>query len=87
MPTYRVEFLNHRVERELDQVPEPDFSRVAAALLKLENIPRPPGCLKLQGLQGWRIRVGNWRIIYRINDADAIITIVAVKRRREDTYR
>ncbi len=87
MPTYRVEFLNHRVERELDQVPEPDFSRVAAALLKLENTPRPPGCLKLQGLRGWRMRVGNWRIIYRINDVDAIITIVAIKRRREDTYR
>jgi len=33
------------------------------------------------------MRVGNWRIIYRINDVDAIITIVAIKRRREDTYR
>ncbi len=87
MPPYKIEFLDRRVERELDRVPEPDFSRVAAALLKLEAVPRPPGCLKLHGLDGWRIRVGNWRIIYHINDANAVITIVAVKRRCEDTYR
>ncbi len=87
MSHYRVEFLDRRVERELDRVPEPDYSRVAAALLQLETSPRPVGCLKLRGLEGWRIRVGNWRVIYYINDDDAIITIAAIKRRREDTYR
>lgn len=87
MSHYKVEFLDRRVERELDRVPEPDFSRVTAALLKLEVNPRPAGCLKLRGLAGWRIRVGDWRVIYAVNDADAIVTIVAVKRCREDTYR
>ncbi len=87
MASYKVEFLDHRVERELDRVPESDFSRVATALLKLEATPRPHGCLKLRGLNGWRVRVGNWRIIYHINDADAVVTVVAIKRRREDTYR
>ena len=87
MSHYKVEFLDHRVERELDRVPEPDYSRVAVALLRLEVTPRPAGCLKLRGLEGWRIRVGNWRIIYHINDDDAVVTIVAIKRRREDTYR
>lgn len=87
MPPYRIEFLDRRVERELDRVPEPDFGRLVAALLKLEIAPRPQGCLKLHGLDGWRIRVGDWRVIYHINDADAIVTIVAIRRRREDTYR
>ena len=87
MPPYKVEFLDYRVERELDRVPEPDFSRIATALLKLEATPRPQGCLKLHELEGWRMRVGNWRVIYHINDTDAVVTIVAIKRRREDTYR
>jgi len=87
MPTYRVEFLDRRVQRELDRVVEPDFSRIAAALLGLEDNPRPAGCRKLRGLEGWRIRMGNWRVIYHVNDQERRVTIVAVKRRREDTYR
>lgn len=87
MPSYRVEFLDRWVERELDRVPEPDFSRLVTAMLKLETVPRPQGCLKLHGLDGWRIRVGNWRIIFHVNDAEAIVSIVAIRRRREDTYR
>jgi len=59
MPRYRIEFLDRRTQRELDRVPEPDFSRVAAALLKLEDDPRPSGCRKLRGMEGWRIRAGN----------------------------
>ena len=56
MPRYQVKFLDRRAERELDRVPEPDFGRLAAALLSLEDDPRPPGCRKLRGLEGWRIR-------------------------------
>jgi mRNA interferase RelE/StbE len=87
MPRYKIELLDRRAQRELDRVPEPDFSRVAAALLQLEDNPRPPGCRKLRGMDGWRIRVGNWRVIYHINDSQHLVTIVTVKRRREDTYR
>ncbi len=87
MPKYRVEFLDDRVQRELDRVAEPDFSRLAAALLRFEDAPRPSGCLKLRGLDGWRIRVGPWRVIYHIDDAQRVVTIVAVRHRREDTYR
>ena len=87
MPEYRVELLDRRTRKELDRIPEPDFGRIAAALLKLEDDPRPPRCRKLRGSEGWRIRVGDWRIIYHINDEDHIVTIVAVRRRREDTYR
>jgi mRNA-degrading endonuclease RelE of RelBE toxin-antitoxin system len=41
----------------------------------------------LRGLEGWRIRIGNWRVIYTIDDAERLVTVVTVRRRREDTYR
>jgi mRNA interferase RelE/StbE len=88
MPTkYRVELLDHKTRRQLDRIHEPDFSRIAKAIEKLEGDPRPPGCQKLRGLEGWRIRIGDWRVIYHINDDEHLVTIVTVRRRREDTYR
>jgi mRNA interferase RelE/StbE len=87
MPKYKVELLDRKTQRQLDQVPEPEFTRVAKAILRLEDNPRPPGCRKLRGLQGWRIRIGNWRVIYHINDLDHLVTLVGIRRRREDTYR
>ena len=87
MARYRVELLDRQTQRQLDRLREPDLGRIAEAILKLEGNPRPPGCRKLRGLDGWRIRVGNWRVIYHINDQDRVVTIVQVRRRREDTYR
>jgi mRNA interferase RelE/StbE len=88
MPTkYRVDLLDRRVRRQLDRIHQPDFGRVEEAILKLEDDPRPRGCRKLHSLDGWRIRVGNWRVIYHVNDGERVVTIVAVRRRREDTYR
>lgn len=87
MPKYRVELLGQKTHRELDRIREPDFGRITEATLKLEDDPRPRGCRKLRGLEGWRVRVGNWRVIYHIDDQENIVTVVAIRRRREDTYR
>ena len=87
MAKYRVELLDRTVQRALDRIREPDFSRVAQTILRLEDNPRPPGCRKLRGKDGWRVRVGNWRVIYHIDDQERVVTIVEIKRRREDTYR
>jgi mRNA interferase RelE/StbE len=87
MRKYKVELLDRRTERQLDRIHEPDFGRIRDAIIELEGNPRPRGCRKLRGTEGWRIRVGNWRVIYTIDDADELVTIVEVKRRREDTYR
>ena len=87
MAKYRVELLDRKTRQQLDQIPEPDYSRVAQAILKLEDNPRPPGCRKLRDLEGWRIRVGNWRVIYHVDDRERMVVIVEVRRRREDTYR
>ncbi len=87
MAKYRVELLDRKVRRQLDQIHEPDFSRIARAIVELEDNPRPPGCRKLRDLEGWRVRMGDWRIIYHIDDEARLVTIVEVRRRREDTYR
>ena len=87
MARYRVELLDHKTQRQFARIHEPDFRRVSEAILGLENDPRPPGCRKLRGLDGWRIRIGGWRVIYHIDDTEHVVTIVEVRRRREDTYR
>ena len=49
----------------------------------LKNNPRPPGCEKLTDEEGYRVRVRNYRILYRINDKDKIVFIHRVRHRRE----
>jgi mRNA interferase RelE/StbE len=66
VPEYGIELLDRRTRRQLDRIHEPDFTRIAEAILKLEDDTRPPGCQELRGLEGWRIRVGNWRVIYSL---------------------
>jgi len=87
MPNYRVELLDRRTRRQLDRIHGPDYACIEEAILGLEDDPRPPGCRKLRGLDGWRIRVGNWRVLYHIDDEKRLVTVIDVKRRREDTYR
>lgn len=87
MPQYRVELLDRTTRRQLDQIREPDFGRITQAILKLEDDPRPQGCRKLRGLEGWRVRVGDWRILYQDDDKALVVTVVEVRRGREDTYR
>jgi mRNA interferase RelE/StbE len=57
-----------QVEKQLAKIAEPDYSRVKNAILDLADNPRPPGSKKLKGRPGYRIRQGNYRIIYDIND-------------------
>jgi mRNA interferase RelE/StbE len=79
---YRIELLGRKTRQELDRIREPDLGRITEAILKLEEDPRPRDCRKLRGLEGWRIRVGDWRVLYHVDDQECIITIVSVRRRR-----
>jgi mRNA interferase RelE/StbE len=73
--------------KELDRLDPPVAKRVMSAIEKLAHNPRPPGCVKLQGSQNeWRIRVGDWRVIYTVNDNAGVVDIAAV-RHRSDVYR
>jgi mRNA interferase RelE/StbE len=75
-----------RAQKELAKIPEPDYGRVTTAIQSLAAVPRPSGCTKLTGRDAWRIRVGQYRVIYEITDTACIVTVVDVGNRR-DIYR
>jgi mRNA interferase RelE/StbE len=74
-------------ERDLRKLPRSTLERINAKLLTLSDEPRPPGSHKLSGnLEGWRVRVGDYRILYQTDDTGETITVVRVRHRR-DVYR
>lgn len=82
---YTVSILR-RAQKELGQLPSGAYERVRDAIGALAQAPRPPGCLKLKGREGWRIRVGDYRVIYEIDDQQQTVTVLHVGHRR-DVYR
>ncbi len=79
--------LRPAAQKELDALSEQDYERVAEAINTLEDNPRPPRVKKLADSGLWRIRVGQFRIVYAIDDKAQLVTMVRVARRKEDTYR
>ena len=75
--------IKRTAEKELDALPAGLRDRIVARLLRLEENPRPSGSLKLQGQDAYRLRVGDYRVLYIIDDAAQAITIFAVGHRRE----
>jgi mRNA interferase RelE/StbE len=74
-------------EKDLRKLPDSLFRRINTQILALRDDPRPAGVVKLSGsLTGWRIRVGDYRIVFQIDDEARSITIVRVRHRR-DVYR
>ena len=72
------------VKREMRRLDAGIARRVDAAILALADNPRPPGCVKLSGPADlWRIRVGEYRVVYEIHDHQLIVLIVGVAHRRE----
>ena len=83
---YRV-FLERAAERDIGRLPSNIHDRIIQAIRSLESNPRPPGCRKLAGMKNdWRIRVGDYRIVYEIADAIRIVRVYRVRHRR-DVYR
>ena len=79
-------FILPRAQKELAQLNAGAFARVRDAIRELTNDARPPGCLKLTGRDGWRLRVGEFRVIYEIDDEHRLVTVLNVGHRR-DVYR
>ncbi len=80
--SYRVEILR-RATKALSKLPEPDYTRVRDAIRALGHDPRPPGCKKLVGREGWRIRVGRYRVLYDVEDSVRVVTVVDAGPRRD----
>ncbi len=71
--------------KELQKIPKQDYRKIKSVLLTLTVDPRPHGYLKLKGREGYRIRAGNYRIIYEIID-DKLMVIVITVSHRKDVY-
>lgn len=70
-------------QRELGAVPAEVSHRLRGAIVELAQEPRPSGCRKLTGREGWRLRVGDYRVLYDIDDNRKAVTIG----HRRDMYR
>jgi mRNA interferase RelE/StbE len=75
-----------RAQKELAGLHEPIYSKTKFAIQKLGDDPRPRGSRKLSGRDGWRVRVGEHRVIYEIDNSNHSVTILHIGRRR-DVYR
>ena len=69
--------------KELEATPKKDRIRLAARIASLAFTPRPPGTEKLSGEEKYRIRQGDYRILYLVEDAKLTVTVVKVGHRRE----
>lgn len=82
---YKVTILR-RAQKELAALPSETYEQVRDAIAGLGQDPRAPGCLKLTGRDGWRVRIGDYRVVYEIDDGGQSVTILHVGHRR-DVYR
>ena len=69
--------------KELEKINEPFYSNIKQAIYNLTDNPRPYGYIKLKGRDGYRIRVGDYRIIYDIFDKELVIGVITIGNRRD----
>jgi mRNA interferase RelE/StbE len=81
---YRL-LLGPRAQKDLDRLMGDTWVRVREALVSLAGTPRPKGCVKLS-TGAWRIRVGEFRVLYDIDDKAKAMEVLRIKHRR-DVYR
>lgn len=74
-------------QRQLRRLPPGDAARLRGPILALAVDPHPPGAMKLVGTEFWRVRVGDLRVVYTIDDSNELVIVLKVARRSESTYR
>ena len=85
MALYKV-IVKQSVSKDLKKIQKKDVTRILAAIQALAENPRPPQAKKLSGQDRYRLRQGNYRILYAIEDDKLIVCVVKVGDRR-DVYR
>ena len=86
MDSYKVDF-KRSAKKALDKLPTPIRNQLAVKIYSLKDDPRPDGCKKIKGeIDSYRIRVGDYRVVYSIEDGKLIVVVVRVGHRR-DVYR
>ncbi len=85
MASYKL-VIRRSAAKDIEALPTKDRRRVVARIQGLATDPRPAGCEKLSGEEKYRVRQGDYRILYEIVDHELIVTVVKVGNRR-DVYR
>jgi mRNA interferase RelE/StbE len=81
MPDYSITFAQS-ARKELEQLDASVVRRIFPKIEALAQNPRPPGCRKLRGFENlWRIRIGNYRVVYQVSDEELVVDIVAIRHR------
>lgn len=83
---YRVRFRSRSVRKELDGLDDEMYLRIAAAIYRLREDPHPSGMKKLTGQEAYRIRIGDYRVLYTVDDKAKEVRIEAVRKCDERTY-
>lgn len=74
------------VEKQLQRIPKKQRERLVTTMRSLRDDPRPAGCVKLDNIL-YRVRQGQYRVIYAVFDEDVVVVIWKVAKRAEGTYR
>jgi len=82
MAKYRIT-IKKTAAKELEAIPKKDLQRIIKRIRALADDPRPHGSQKLSGQEQYRIRQGDYRIIYSIEDRDSLVDIFKIGHRRE----
>ena len=85
MGKYKILF-RKSVSRDMRRIPNQDIRRILKTIVSFSEDPRPSGAERLSGQERYRVRQGNYRIIYEINDWEIIVVVVKVGHRK-DVYR
>jgi mRNA interferase RelE/StbE len=82
MPVYKIT-ISKTAQKQLDKLQDSIADRLIEAIYNLADDPRPAGCKKLKGRDGYRIREGDYRIIYNIFDQMLLIDVIALGHRKD----
>lgn len=85
MASYSLVF-RRSVAKDLRGIPNADVARILERIDSLSRDPRPPGSEKLGGREYYRVRQGNYRIVYEIRDEKLVVLVIRIAHRR-DVYR
>jgi mRNA interferase RelE/StbE len=82
MASYKIT-IKRSAAKELEKIVLPDRKRIVEKILLLADDPRPLGCKKISGQEKYRLRQGDYRVLYEIQDDILIITVVKIGHRRD----
>ena len=79
---YRVR-IEKQTSKALEKIDVVIRKRIVEVIRSLADNPRPPGSKKMKNREGWRVRIGDYRVIYGIDDERSLVSVAKIGHRRE----